>query len=97
MGVEVPEQWGGAGMDPLCYAISVEEISAACGSTGVVLSAHNSLACAPISKFATDEQKEKYLKPLASGEVVGCFGLTEPSAGSDAAAVQTRGVKVDGG
>jgi len=90
MGVEVPEQWGGAGMDPICYAIAVEEVSAACGSTGVILSAHNSLACAPIAQFGTDAQKEKHLKPLASGQAVGCFGLTEPSAGSDAAAIKTR-------
>jgi len=90
MGVEVPEQWGGAGMDPICYAIAVEEVSVACGSTGVILSAHNSLACAPIAKFGTDAQKEKHLKPLASGQAVGCFGLTEPSAGSDAAAIKTR-------
>ncbi|OGP57131.1 MAG: acyl-CoA dehydrogenase [Deltaproteobacteria bacterium RBG_13_61_14] len=90
MGVEVPEQWGGAGMDPICYAIAVEEVSAACGSTGVILSAHNSLACAPIAKFGTDAQKEKHLKPLASGQAVGCFGLTEPSAGSDAGAIKTR-------
>ena len=90
MGVEVPEQWGGAGMDAICYAIAVEEVSAACGSTGVILSAHNSLACAPIAKFATDAQKEKYLKPLASGRAIGCFGLTEPAAGSDAGSLKTR-------
>ena len=90
MGVEVPEQWGGAGMDAICYAIAVEEVSVACGSTGVILSAHNSLACAPIAKFATDAQKEKYLKPLASGQALGCFGLTEPSAGSDAGAIKTK-------
>jgi butyryl-CoA dehydrogenase len=90
MGVEVPEQWGGAGMDAICYAIAVEEVSAACGSTGVILSAHNSLACAPIAKFAADAQKEKYLKPLASGQALGCFGLTEPSAGSDAGSIKTR-------
>jgi len=90
MGVEVPEQWSGAGMDAICYAIAVEEVSAACGSTGVILSAHNSLACAPIAKFATDAQKEKYLKPLASGKALGCFGLTEPSAGSDAGAIKTK-------
>ncbi|HUT54802.1 MAG TPA: acyl-CoA dehydrogenase [bacterium] len=90
MGVEVPEQWGGAGMDALCYAIAVEEISAACASTGVIMSAHNSLCVAPIMKFGTDEQKKKYLTPLAKGEKIGCLGLTEPSAGSDAAALKTR-------
>jgi len=90
MGVEVPEEYGGAAMDALCYAIAVEEISAACASTGVIMSAHNSLCCAPIDKFGTDEQKKKYLTPLAQGEVIGCLGLTEPSAGSDAAAVKTK-------
>ena len=90
MGVEVPEQWGGAGMDALCYAIAVEEISAVCGSTGVIMSAHNSLAIAPILKFGTDDQKKKYLTPLAKGEKIGCFGLTEPSAGSDAGAIKTK-------
>lgn len=90
MGVEVPAEWDGAGMDPLCYAIAVEEISAACASTGVIMSAHNSLCVAPIMKFGTDAQKEKYLKPLARGDQLGCLGLTEPSAGSDAAAVKTR-------
>ncbi|MFO8057619.1 MAG: acyl-CoA dehydrogenase [bacterium] len=92
MGVEVPEEWGGAGMDALSYAIAVEEISAACGSTGVILSAHNSLAIAPILEFGTDDQKEKYLKPLARGQQIGCLGLTEPSAGSDAAAIKTKAV-----
>jgi len=90
MGVEVPDQWGGAGMDALCYAITVEEISAACASTGVIMSAHNSLCVAPIMKFGTDEQKKKYLTPLAKGEMIGCLGLTEPAAGSDAAAIKTR-------
>ncbi len=90
MGVEVPDQYGGAGMDALCYAIAVEEISAACASTGVIMSAHNSLCVAPIMKFGTEEQKKKYLTPLAKGEVIGCLGLTEPSAGSDAGAVKTK-------
>lgn len=90
MGVEVPEEWGGAGMDALCYAIAVEEVSAVCASTGVIMSAHNSLAIAPILKFATPEQKKKYLVPLAKGEVIGCFGLTEPSAGSDAGSIKTK-------
>jgi len=90
MGVEVPEEWGGANMDALCYAIAVEEISAACGSTGVIMSAHNSLAVAPIMKFGTDDQKKKFLTPLAKGETIGCLGLTEPSAGSDAASIKTK-------
>lgn len=90
MGVEVPEEWGGSGMDAMCYAIAVEEISAACGSTGVIMSAHNSLAIAPIQKFGTDDHKKKYLAPLARGELIGCLALTEPSAGSDAAAIKTK-------
>jgi alkylation response protein AidB-like acyl-CoA dehydrogenase len=92
MGVEVPEEWGGAGMDALCYAIAVEEISAACASTGTIMSAHNSLCVAPIMKFGTDAQKKKYLVPLAQGKIIGCLGLTEPSAGSDAGAIKTRAV-----
>jgi butyryl-CoA dehydrogenase len=92
MGVEVPEEYGGAEMDALCYAIAVEEISAACASTGVIMSAHNSLCVAPIQKFGTEEQKKKYLVPLAKGEQIGCLGLTEPSAGSDAGAVKTKAV-----
>jgi butyryl-CoA dehydrogenase len=90
MGVEVPAEWGGAGMDPLCYAIAIEELSAASAAVGVIVSAHNSLCVSPIAKFGTDAQKEKYLKPLASGKMLGCLGLTEPSAGSDAAAVKTK-------
>lgn len=90
MGVEVPEEWGGSGMDAMCYVIAVEEISAACGSTGVIMSAHNSLAIAPIQKFGTDDHKKKYLAPLARGELIGCLALTEPSAGSDAAAIKTK-------
>jgi len=90
MGVEVPTEWDGAGMDPVCYAIAIEELSAASAAVGVIVSAHNSLCVSPIQKFGTDAQKEKYLKPLARGEMLGCLGLTEPSAGSDAASVKTR-------
>ncbi len=93
MGVTVPEEWGGAAMDYICYVIMMEEISRACASTGVILSVNNSLVCDPISKFGTDEQKEKYLKPLAMGERLGCFALTEPGAGSDAAAQKTTAVR----
>ncbi|MEM8994968.1 MAG: acyl-CoA dehydrogenase [Acidobacteriota bacterium] len=95
MGVAVPEEWGGAGMDVLSYCIVVEEISRICGSTGVILSVNNSLVCDPILHFGNDEQKERFLKPLASGELLGCFGLTEPGAGSDAAALRTT-AKRDG-
>ncbi|NOZ12986.1 MAG: acyl-CoA dehydrogenase [Acidobacteria bacterium] len=93
MGVAIPEEWGGAGMDYLSYAIMMEEISRACASTGVILSVNNSLVCDPLMKFGTDAQKEKYLKPLAMGEKLGCFALTEPGAGSDAGATKTTAVK----
>ncbi|MEM1204922.1 MAG: acyl-CoA dehydrogenase [Acidobacteriota bacterium] len=94
-GVAVPEQWGGAGMDVLAYALVIEEVSRVCGSTGVILSVNNSLVCDPILLFGNDEQKERFLKPLASGEMIGCFGLTEPGAGSDAASLRTT-AKRDG-
>ena len=89
LGVSVPEEYGGAGMDPVSYVIAVEEISAACASTGVIMSVNNSLACDPILKFGTEAQKQEFLTPLASGEKLGCFGLSEPDAGSDAAAQRT--------
>ncbi|MBF5040900.1 acyl-CoA dehydrogenase [Aggregicoccus sp. 17bor-14] len=93
LGVAVPEQWGGAGLDNVCYALAMEEISRGCASTGVIMSVNNSLYCDPVSKFGTDAQKEEYLAPFARGEKLGCFGLTEPQAGSDAAAQQTVAVK----
>lgn len=92
MGIMVEPEWDGAGMDAICYMLALEEISAACASTGVIMSAHNSLAIDPIMKNATDAQKEKYLKPMARGEKIGCFGLTEPNAGSDAASQKTTAV-----
>ncbi len=92
-GVAVPEQWGGAGMDYISYAIAIEEVSRACATTGVILSVNNSLVCDPIKTFGNDAQKEKYLKPLASGRKIGCFGLTEPNAGSDAAGQTTVAVR----
>ena len=92
MGIPIPEELGGAGGDNLSYAMLVEELSKACGTTGVVLSAHTSLCCAPIYEFGTPEQKEKYLIPLSKGEKLGAFGLTEPNAGTDAAGQQTRAV-----
>lgn len=93
MGVTVPEEWGGAGMDYISYVIMMEEVSRACASTGVILSVNNSLVCDPLGKFGNDEQKEKYLKPLAMGDRLGCFALTEPGAGSDAAAQKTTAVR----
>jgi len=84
MGMSVPEEWGGAGLSYLAYALAMEEISRACASTGVIMSVNNSLVCDPILAFGTDAQKETYLKPLARGEKIGAYCLTEPEAGSDA-------------
>ncbi len=97
MGMMVPVEYGGAGMDTVSYVLALENISAACASTGVIMSVNNSLVCGPIEKFGTEEQKKKYLTPLARGEKLGCFCLSEPEAGSDAASQKTRAVKKDGG
>jgi butyryl-CoA dehydrogenase len=91
-GVSVPEQYGGAGMDHISYAIVIEEISRACASTGVILSVQNSLYCDPVDRFGTEEQKQKFLVPFARGEKIGCYALTEPQAGSNAAALRTKAV-----
>ncbi len=93
LGVAVPEQYGGAGLDNLAYAVAIEEISRGCASTGVILSVNNSLYCDPVLKYGTEEQKQDFLVPFASGEKLGCFGLTEPEAGSDAAAQKTTAVR----
>ena len=91
MSVAVEERWGGSGLDNLAYAIAMEEISRGCASVGVVMSVNNSLYCDPVSKKATDAQKEKkFLKPFATGEKLGCFALTEPGNGSDAGAAYHR-------
>jgi butyryl-CoA dehydrogenase len=92
-GVAVPSEWGGAGMDNVSYALAIEEISRGCASVGVTLSVNNSLYCDPLLKYGTDEQKERWLKPFAAGERLGCFGLTEPQAGSDAAEQRTTAVR----
>jgi len=92
-GVSVPEQYGGAGLSSLATAITIEEISRCCASTGVILSVNNSLVCDPILKFGNEEQKQRILKPLASGEKLGCFALTEPQAGSDASSLRTTAVR----
>ncbi len=89
MGVVYPEEYNGSGMDYLCYAIAVEELSRGCASTGVIVSAHNSLCLSPIYYFGTEEQKKKYLPKLTTGEWIGCFGITESGAGSDAAGTKT--------
>ncbi len=95
LGVTVDEKYGGGGMDYICYSIVVEELSKVCASTGTIMSAHLSLCAIPINIFGNDEQKEKFLKPLASGEKLGAFGLSEPGNGSDAAAMRTE-AKEDG-
>lgn len=89
MGIPIPREYGGAGLSTLHYAIAVEEVSRVCGSTGLLLAAHTSIGTYPIYIFGTEEQKQRYLPLLASGKTLGSFGLTEPNAGSDAAAVDT--------
>jgi len=84
MGIYIPKEYGGQGCDPLAYAMCVEELSKVCGTHGVIVSAHTSLCCDPILKYGTEEQKQKFLVPLAKGEKLGAFGLTEPGAGTDA-------------
>lgn len=93
MGMMVPVEWGGAGMDTISYVLAIEEISRVDASVGVIMSVNNSLVCFGIEKWGSDEQKEKYLKPLASGEKLGAFCLSEPEAGSDATAQKTTAVK----
>ena len=93
MGIPIPKQYGGAGGDNLMYAMAVEELSKACGTTGVIVSAHTSLGTWPILKFGNEKQKQKYLPKMASGEWIGAFGLTEPNAGTDAAGQQTMAVQ----
>ena len=97
MGMMVPDQWGGAGMDAVSYALAMEEISAACASTGVIMSVNNSLVCTPIEAFGTEEQKKKYLIPLAKGEKLGCFALSEPGHGSDPGGLKCQAKKTKGG
>ena len=92
-GVAVPAQWGGAGMDNVAYALAIEEISRGDASVGVTLSVNNSLYCDPLLNYGSDEQKERWLKPFARGEKLGCFGLTEPQAGSDAAEQRTTAIR----
>src|SRR5262245_23151178 len=96
LGIPVEERWGGAGMDTLAYAIAIEEIGRVWGSLGLIVAAHTSLGCGPLVLAGTDEQKERFLVPMASGEVIGAYGLTEPGAGSDAGGARTR-ARVEGG
>jgi alkylation response protein AidB-like acyl-CoA dehydrogenase len=89
LGMMVPEQYGGSGLDTVSYVLAMEEVSRACASSSVTMTVQNSLVCWPIQYFATEEQKRKYLVPLATGETLGCFGLSEPAAGSDPASMAT--------
>jgi alkylation response protein AidB-like acyl-CoA dehydrogenase len=93
MGVVVPEEWGGAGMDYMSLVLMLEEIAAGDGATSTIVSVQNSLACGITMKYGSDEQKEQYLKPLARGDMLGCFCLTEPHTGSDASAITTRATR----
>ncbi len=92
MGIFVPENYGGAGMDHVCYALAIEEISVQCAATGVIVSAHSSLGMWPILGLGTEGQKRQFLPAMAAGNHIGCFALTEPQAGSDAAGQKTRAV-----
>jgi len=96
MGLPFPEEYGGAGSDSISFAIVTEELSRACGSTGITYSAHISLGGAPLYMFGTEEQKQKYLIPICTGESFGAFGLTEPNAGSDAGGTKTKAIEKDG-
>lgn len=89
LGIMVPEKYGGAGMSSLAYAVALEEISRGCASAGVIMSANNSLYCAPVLKYGTEDQKKEHLVPYAKGAKIGCFGLSEPGNGSDAGAAST--------
>jgi len=89
LGIMVPREYGGAGASTLCYVLALEEISKACASTGAIMSVNNSLVCEPLLRFGTEEQKRRYLTPLSGGQALGCFALSEPNAGSDAANQQT--------
>ncbi|HEV7371841.1 acyl-CoA dehydrogenase family protein [Arenibaculum sp.] len=90
LGMVVPEEWGGSGTDAVSYALAIEEIAAGDGAVSTIMSVHNSVGCAPVLKFGTDEQRERYLRRLAGGEMIAAFCLTEPQAGSDASALRTR-------
>ena len=94
MGIAVPEEYGGGGMDYVSYVLALIEVSKGCASTGVIMSVNNSLYCFPVETYGTDDQKKKYLYPCASGEKIGCYGLTEAGAGSDPAGMRTTAVRV---
>jgi butyryl-CoA dehydrogenase len=94
MGMMVPPEWDGAGTDAVSYALALEEIAAGDGALSAIMSVHNSVGCMPILRFGTEDQKDRFLKPMARGEFIGCFCLTEPQAGSDASALKTRARRV---
>ncbi|HEX5466222.1 MAG TPA: acyl-CoA dehydrogenase family protein, partial [Candidatus Limnocylindrales bacterium] len=89
LGIPYSEEEGGAGLDTLAYAVAIEELSRTWGSLGLIVAAHTSLGCGPIHLAGNDEQKERYLVPMAQGRVIGAFGLTEPEAGSDSGGTKT--------
>src|SRR5271156_2308342 len=93
LGVFIPEEYGGAGLDNVAYALVIEELSVECASTGVIVSAHSSLGSWPILGTGTEDQRRRYLPKMATGEWLGCFALTEPQAGSDAAGQKTRAIR----
>jgi alkylation response protein AidB-like acyl-CoA dehydrogenase len=93
MGIAIPEKWGGSGADTVSYVVALAEIARRCASHAVVMSVNNSLYCDPVHRFGTDEQKERFLRPFASGQRIGCFALTEPQAGSDATNQHTLAVR----
>ena len=97
LGIAVPREYGGQGCDPLTYVMAIEELAKVCGTTAVALSAHSSLCCDPILNYGTEEQKQKFLVPLAKGEKLGAFALTEPGAGTDAQGAQPKAVEVEDG
>jgi butyryl-CoA dehydrogenase len=97
LGMAIPERYGGAGFDHVSYAIAIEEIARACASTAVIASVNNSLVCDPLHRFGSEAQKQEWLIPLAQGKLLGCFALSEPEAGSDAAAQKTVAVRDAGG
>lgn len=93
LGMMVPEEYGGAGLDTISYVLAMEEVSRGCASTSVTMTVQNSLVCWPITYFGNEEQKRYYLPRLASGEMLGCYGLSEPSAGSDPASMATTATR----
>ena len=93
MGMNVPPEYNGAGVDTVSYSVALQEVAYACAATAVIMSVHNSVACGPIYLFGSDYLKEHYLKALAAGKKLGCFALTEPSAGSDPAGQRSKAVK----